>query len=240
LIDEVNADFVVVNCENSAGGFGVSEFVAKRLLAIGVDVLTSGNHVWEKRDVWSYLDEEPRLLRPANYPPSDSSFPIPGKGCGLYEKAGVKWAVINLQGRDGMPMIDCPFRLGRALVEQQVADGRIILIDFHAESSREKESLAWYLDGLASALVGTHTHVQTADERVLPKGTAYVTDLGMTGPSVGVIGMSAEICANRSKTQVPYRMECAAGPSGIRGVLVSIDVATRLAKGIERVCVNLP
>lgn len=239
LARDRGADFVVVNGENAAGGFGVTESSADRLLAAGADVVTTGNHVWEKRDFWPYMDRESRLLRPANYPPSTPEAPIPGRGFGLFEKNGVKWGVLNLQGRELMSPIDCPFRAGRRAVEELRSAGALVLVDFHAESTREKEALGWYLDGSVAAVVGTHTHVQSADERIQPKGSAYMTDLGMSGPLDGVIGMKANICADRNRTQIPFRMECAEGRMGLRGALVDVDASTGLAVSIERIAVDL-
>jgi metallophosphoesterase (TIGR00282 family) len=256
LIREHNADFVVVNGENAAEGFGMTEAAFTRILAAGADVISSGNHVWEKRDFWPLLEADQRIIRPANYPPGS-----PGRGWVRVEKAlrndpgpPVSWVVINLQGRDFMPGIDCPFRTFDAVTGSQpdsalplpvVTEGEapespgtaadIRLIDFHAEAAREKESLAFYLDGRASLVAGTHTHVQTADERLLPRGTAYITDLGMTGAIGGIIGMDTQICLNRARTQVAYRMECARGAAFIQGVVAEIDRDTHKAVSIKRI-----
>jgi metallophosphoesterase (TIGR00282 family) len=261
LIRKNAADFVVVNGENAAEGFGMTEAVLRRILAAGADVVTSGNHVWEKRDFLPVLEEEKRLLRPGNYPAG-----TPGRGWIRLEKARepdgprISWLVVNLQGREYMTPIDCPFRYFDAVLNEQgvVTDMAhpmltpegdlpealrkpedIILVDFHAESTREKEALAYYLDGRASMVAGTHTHVQTADERILPKGTAYITDLGMTGAAAGsVIGMDPKICLNRARNQVLYRMECAKGEDRgtvTQGVLAEIDQNTGKALSIRRI-----
>jgi calcineurin-like phosphoesterase len=258
LIREYNADFVVVNGENAAEGFGLTEAAFKRILAAGADVVSSGNHVWEKREFWPLLETDQRILRPANYPPGS-----PGRGWVRVEKntrddpgSPVSWMVINLQGRDLMPLIDCPFRTFDALTgraadipvppepeperggegpESSGAGADIRLVDFHAEATREKESLAFYLDGRASLVAGTHTHVQTADERILPRGTAYITDLGMTGVGDGIIGMDSQICLNRARTQVAYRMECARGAACIQGIIAEIDRETGKALSIARI-----
>jgi calcineurin-like phosphoesterase len=259
LIRERGADFVVVNGENAAGGFGLTEAVLKRLLAAGADMVTSGNHVWEKRDFWPVLDTESRVLRPANYPAE-----TPGRGWARLEKAGaggkaVSWLVVNLQGREYMTPIDCPFRCFDSLQntggpsadtthslynpqgdlpEPLKKTGDLVLVDFHAESAREKEALAYYLDGRASLVAGTHTHVQTADERILPKGTGYITDLGMTGVTESVIGMDQQICLNRARNQVLYRMECARGEGReavVQGIMAEIDGETGKALSIERI-----
>jgi metallophosphoesterase (TIGR00282 family) len=228
LAAETGADAVVVNGENAAGGFGLTAETLSRLLAAGADVVTSGNHVWEKRDFWPSLEAEPRALRPANYPPG-----APGRGWTCFEKRGRLWAVVNLQGREDMTPIDCPFRAADAALADLPA-GAVVLIDFHAESTQEKEALAFDLDGKIAALVGTHTHVQTADDRLLPKGSAYLTDLGMTGVQDGVIGMDARICLERSRTQVPFRMECANGRTAIQGALIEFASDGPLPTRISR------
>jgi metallophosphoesterase (TIGR00282 family) len=259
LIRERAADFVVVNGENAAGGFGMTEAVLKRLLAAGADMVTSGNHVWEKRDFWPVLDTESRVLRPANYPAG-----TPGRGWARVEKAGaggkpVSWLVVNLQGREYMTPIDCPFRCFDSLLNSQEPsagtahsvltlwgdlpellkkNGDLVLVDFHAESAREKEALAYYLDGRASLVAGTHTHVQTADERILPEGTGYITDLGMTGVTESVLGMDQNICLNRARNQVLYRMECAKAEGReamVQGILAEIDGETGKTVSIERI-----
>jgi calcineurin-like phosphoesterase len=256
LIREYGADFVVVNGENSAEGFGMTELTLKRILAAGADVVSSGNHVWEKREFWPLLTGEPRMLRPANYPAC-----APGRGWVTVKKekenapgSPISWLVINLQGREFMPVVDCPFKAFDAIAgEQKNTAGPdslppeggagdspdtakpLLLVDFHAESTREKETLAFYLDGRASLVVGTHTHVQTADERILPQGTAYITDLGMTGAGNGIIGMDTQICLNRAKTQVAYRMECAKGDGIIQGVIAEINPETGKAVSIKRI-----
>ena len=234
IIRETAADFVVVNGENAADGFGITDALLKRILNAGADVVTSGNHVWEKREFWPTLDGNDRILRPANYPVETA-----GRGWRRLEKEGVPWLVINLQGREFMPPIDSPFKTFDALTGESTDSlDAITLIYFHAESTREKEALAFYLDGRASLVAGTHTHVQTADERVLPKGTAYITDLGMTGVAGGIIGMDTKTCLDRARTQVLYRMEVAKPtpeqPATVQGVIAEIDGDTRLAVSIKR------
>lgn len=228
LADEVGASFVVVNGENAAAGFGLTEETLSRILAAGADVVTTGNHVWEKRDVWPVLDSEPRVLRPANYPSGAS-----GRGFGAFEKDGVLWGVVNVQGRQEMSPIDCPFRCAESIVKELAQLGALSLVDFHAETTREKESFGFHMDGLAGAVVGTHTHVRTADARLLPKGTAYISDLGMTGVVDGIIGMNAKICLDRSRTHIPFRMECAEGAAAMSGAVISFDTETRKAVSIE-------
>jgi len=244
LIKELSADFVIVNGENAASGFGLTGPILEKLFAAGADVVTGGNHIWEKREFWPVLDEEKRVLRPMNY-----SSGSPGRGWAKLEKPSphdgtpVTWLAVNLQGREFMTALDCPFRafdtfeasLGD-LVTQIVKP--IILVDFHAESAREKESLAYYLDGRVSVVAGTHTHVQTADEHILPKGTAYITDLGMTGVIDGIIGMDTKICLDRARNQVLYRMEVAApeegGKTSVQGIIAEIDEESGKAVSIKR------
>ena len=239
LVKENSADLVVVNGENAAAGFGLTAPVLDRIFAAGVDVVTGGNHIWEKRDFWPVLDTEKHVLRPMNYPAGS-----PGKGWIKLEKASssdgspVAWVVINLQGREYMNPIDCPFKTFDALKTE--LNIPLILVDFHAESTREKEALAYYLDGRASVVVGTHTHVQTGDERILPKGTAYITDLGMTGVLDSVIGMDTKICMDRARNQVLYRMEVAAPgcKTAVQGIIAEIDAETGKAVSIRRISLN--
>lgn len=232
LIASYAADFTVVNGENAAGGFGLTETTLQSLLKAGADVVTTGNHIWEKRDFWPVLDTHPLVLRPGNY-----SGALPGKGCTVLEKAGLRWCIINLQGREFMTAIDCPFRtLDRYLADLESEKPYLVIVDFHAESPQEKEALGLYVDGRVSVIAGTHTHVQTADQRILPKGTAYITDLGMTGVEESIIGMDTAICLERNKTQIPIKMELAKGQAVIRGMVAEIDIATGLAKSVERLC----
>jgi len=234
LIKQNSADFVMVNGENAAAGFGLTLNALERILAAGADVVSSGNHVWEKREFWPVLDTNERVLRPMNYPEN------PGRGWLALEKPSpwgpLTWLAVNLQGRELMTPLDCPFKAFDAL---DAGPGNpFILVDFHAESSREKEALAYHLDGRACVVAGTHTHVQTADERVLPLGTAYITDLGMTGVTDGIIGMDRKICLDRARNQVLYRMEVASageeGKTRIQGIVVEIDAETRKAISIKR------
>jgi metallophosphoesterase (TIGR00282 family) len=232
MIQEYEADFVTVNGENAADGFGMSEAALNRMLAAGADVVTSGNHVWEKREFWSVLEYEKRVLRPANYPAGTA-----GRGWVIIEKNSISYLVINLQGREMMTPIDCPFRTFDTIFNTNTARSEfslVVLVDFHAETTQEKEALAFYLDSRAAVIAGTHTHVQTADNRLLPKGSAYITDLGMTGVADSVIGMDTGICIERAKKQVLYHMECAQGIASVQGILVKIDVETGHAVNIER------
>ena len=239
LIKEQNIDFVTVNGENACEGYGMTEQDFRRIIAAGADVVTSGNHVWEKRDFWAVLETEKNILRPANYPSLDQN--IPGSGFFYINKKGLNWIVINLQGRDLMSSIDCPFQCFDRLInnyeDKESGGNPIVLVDFHAESSREKEALAYYADGHASLFAGTHTHVQTADERILPKGSAYITDLGMTGNIDSIIGMDPKICLERARKNVLYHMETAkaASPGQIQGVIAEIDAETGRAVSIIRI-----
>jgi metallophosphoesterase (TIGR00282 family) len=236
LIKENSADFVMVNGENAAAGFGLTLAALERIIAAGADVVSSGNHVWEKREFWPVLDTNGRVLRPLNYPDS----PGTGRGWLRLEKLSpwgpVAWLAVNLQGRELMTPINCPFRSFDSL--EAGPENPLILVDFHAESSREKEALAYHLDGRACIVAGTHTHVQTADERILPKGTAYITDLGMTGVTDGIIGMDRKICLDRARNQVLYRMEVAPlgkeGKTAVQGIVAEIDAEMRKAISIKR------
>lgn len=231
LVDSHMIDLVVANSENAAAGFGLTVDVVSELFNMGVDVMTTGNHVWDKRDGLVCLDQEPALLRPANYPSG-----APGQGYGIYKTAaGVPVAVVNLEGRVFMGELDCPFRKADSILEELGSDHKVIFVDFHAEATSEKGALAAYLDGRVSAVVGTHTHVQTADERVLPGGTAFITDAGMTGARDSVIGIRKELSIQRFMTQMPVRYEIAKKDPVLCGVVVDVDEITGQARQIERV-----
>ncbi len=231
LRSEHKADVVVINAENSAGGLGITRDIACELFEKAkVDVITLGNHAWAKRDSHEYLDAEPRVLRPANYPPG-----APGQGYGVYRAGGVAFAVLSLQGRTFMDATDNPFRVADTILEELRAKTAIVLIDFHGEATSEKQAFGWYVDGRASAVIGTHTHVQTADERILPKGTAYLTDVGMTGPTDGIIGMDREAALARFLTSVPHRYEVADGPAHLCAAVIDIDAESGRATNIGRI-----
>ena len=221
------ADFVIVNAENASDGFGMTPALAERLFEAGAAVITTGNHIWQQREVFPLLDSEPRLLRPANYPPG-----APGHGWAIVDVRGSKVAVANLQGRSRMQTIDCPFRKADDLLRSLHRETNVILVDFHAEATLEKEAFGVYLDGRVSAVVGTHTHVQTADARVLPKGTAYVTDLGSCGPGGSVIGFDPQISVRRGLTQLPLKNEVSENVAVLHGAVVRIDVSTGHAASI--------
>ncbi|WP_031514502.1 TIGR00282 family metallophosphoesterase [Desulfofalx alkaliphila] len=228
---ELGINFVIANGENAAGGNGITKTVANELFSYGVDMLTMGNHVWNKKEIYEYLPKESRIIRPANYPPG-----APGNGYNIYTvNKGVRIAVINLVGRVFMPEVDCPFRKADQLIEEIGDRADLILVDFHAEATSEKVAMGWYLDGRVTALVGTHTHVQTADERILPGGTAYITDLGMTGPRNSVIGVRTDIILRKFKTGLPQRFEVANTDYQFNAVVISIDEYTLRATDIMRV-----
>ena len=223
-------DLVIANVENSAAGFGLTLAQADEYAGYGIDVMTTGNHIWQQREIWPRLESDDRLLRPHNYPPT-----VPGKGTCVVEAGGVKVGVLNLEGRVAMSHLDCPFRVARAEVARLRKETPLVVVDMHAESVEEKEALALHLDGSVSAVVGTHTHVQTADERILPGGTAYLTDLGMTGPRDSVLGMKSDVVLRRALSQMPLRMEVDEGPADICGALLSVDRVTGKAIALERI-----
>jgi len=223
-------DFVVANGENSAGGIGIDPGSARELLAAGVDVLTSGNHIWAKREIIEYMTDSDVVLRPANFAPS-----TPGWGYAIKtSRSGVPVAVVNLIGRVFMNTYDCPFRVVDSVLESVGSRAKVVLVDMHAEATSEKVAMGWYLDGRVSLVVGSHTHVQTADERVLPNGTAYLTDAGMCGPRDSVIGVKREQVLRRFLTQMPGRFEVADGAVVVQGVVVDVDPDTGKAIEIRR------
>ena len=222
-------DLCVVNVENAAGGFGVTPSMCKQFLEQGADVMTSGNHIWDKKEIIEYIVKENLLLRPANFPSG-----TPGSGFITVKAGPHRVAVLNLMGRVFMAPIDCPFRKADEVLPELRRDTPIILVDMHCEATSESQAMGWYLDGRVSAVVGTHRHVQTADERVLPGGTAYITDLGMTGPTEGVIGVDRELILQRFLTQMPARFEPAKGPAALHGVVIVVDPETGRASDIRR------
>lgn len=230
IVDARQIDLVIANGENSASGFGITPRIAGQLFAAGVEVLTGGNHMWDRKEILDYIPSEPRLLRPANFPEGNP-------GSGLYigkARNGVPYAVLDLQGRVFMSSNDCPFRAADRELARVPPDIRVIFVDVHAETTSEKEAMGWYLDGRVSAVIGTHTHVATADEQVLPGGTAFMTDVGMTGPHSGVIGMDKTAIIRRFLNGQPARFEVAAGDIQMNTVLVQVDETTGRATGIER------
>jgi len=231
LRSEGKIDFCIANAENAAGGFGLTREVADELFGLGVDVLTGGNHIWDKKEILDFIDREKRVLRPANYPPG-----VPGARYGVYTtSSGNRVGVLSLMGRVFMPTTDCPFRCADELVPAIRAETSTIIVDIHAEATSEKVAMGWYLAGRVSAVIGTHSHVPTADERVLPGGTAYLTDAGMTGPYDSVIGVEKEMAIKRFLTQTPRRFTTATGDPRLSGAIITIDDATGRARAIERV-----
>ena len=233
LIKKYNANFTVVNGENSAEGFGILPAAADQFFQSGADVITTGNHVWQKNEIYPYLDEKEAILRPANFPSG-----VPGHGSCIVEKHGVKLAVMNLQGRENMSTIECPFRCGRELAKKLRKDTPVILVDFHAESGSEKEALGCYLDGQVSAVVGTHTHVQTADERILKGGTAYITDVGMVGPELSCLGVDLNSAVDRLRFRMPVKFQVAEGECFLCGTIVNFDEKCGKSHKIERIIIR--
>ncbi|MDD4858161.1 MAG: TIGR00282 family metallophosphoesterase [Candidatus Krumholzibacteria bacterium] len=230
LRDRFSIDLCIGNVENAAGIFGVTQKVIDEITSSGVDIMTSGNHIWDKREGVALLDSRNDILRPANYPPG-----VSGKGFTVREIDRTPVSVINLQGRTFMIPIDCPFRSADAVLSEIPPGVKIILVDFHAEATSEKQALGAYLDGRVSAIVGTHTHVQTADERVLPNGTAFITDVGMVGSIDSVIGVKKEQVIERFVRGIPVRFEVASGAACISGLMVDVDEATGRAREVIRV-----
>ena len=236
LRNALQVDLVIANVENAAAGFGVTPALARGFLDAGVDVMTSGNHIWDRKEILGYIVKENLLLRPANYP-----LGTPGAGSVVVKAGPHKVGVLNVMGRVFFPQhLDCPFRKADEEVARLRQDTPIIVVDAHCEATSESQALGWYLDGRVSAVVGTHRHVQTADERVLTQGTAYITDLGMTGPVDSVIGVDPELAIGRFLTQMPNRFVPAKGPVALHGVVIRIDPETGKALGIERLRVTAP
>jgi hypothetical protein len=235
LVHRHCVDLVVANVENAANGFGITRDIGNQILEWGVDVMTSGNHIWDKKEAIAYIGTEPRLLRPANYPAG-----VPGNGRYVARTAaGQTVAVINAMGRVFMLNIDDPFAVVDREIEAVRDRARVVLVDFHAEATSEKAAMGWHLDGRVTAVVGTHTHVQTADERILPKGTAYITDLGMTGPHDSIIGIEIEPALGRFRNAMPTRFETATRNPRLNAVLIDADDRTGTATAIERLNLSL-
>jgi metallophosphoesterase (TIGR00282 family) len=231
LLEEFAPDLVIANGENAAGGFGITPDIAEELRGYGVDVITSGNHIWDRKEIYDYIEGSSYLVRPANYPEGS-----PGAGSVVVEgRSGVSIGVVNLAGRVFMDALDCPFAVGRGVVDEVRKETPVIIVDIHAETTSEKAAVGWFFNGEVSAVIGTHTHVQTSDETVLSGGTAYITDAGMTGPTDSVIGMRKEIVLERFTTQLPRRFEVATKGVELQGVLVTVGSADGRATGIERI-----
>jgi len=227
---EQEISFTIANAENAAGGRGLTKDIKDDLLSMGIDVLTMGNHVWDNKSIFSFIDDEPRLIRPINYPGD-----CPGQGMHVYQAGfNKRIAVINASGRIYLPALDCPFQTVNEIVNEIKSKVDIIIVDFHAEATSEKMALAYYLDGRVSAVLGTHTHIQTADEKILPGGTAYITDLGMTGPVDSILGMEKQSIIDKFLNARPARFEVATGPAQLQGVILKIDEENNAILHIER------
>jgi metallophosphoesterase (TIGR00282 family) len=231
LVERHDIDLVIANVENAAAGFGITRDLGEELLGYGIAVMTSGNHIWDKKEVLEYIPNEPRLLRPANFPAG-----VPGNGRLLADSAsGQVVGVVNIMGRVFMPPLDDPFAVVLREIEALRARTRVIIVDFHAEATSEKIAMGWHLDGKVTAVVGTHTHVQTADDRVLPGGTAYITDVGMTGPHDSIIGVEKSAALGRFLSGMPARFEAATGDPKLHAVVIAADVSTGKATAISRI-----
>ena len=231
LVARRQIDIVIGNGENAAGGFGITPELAEELFDLGLAVITTGNHAWDKKEILDYFPREPRLLRPANYPSG-----VPGQGSVVVESAGgEQLGVLQLMGRAYMPTLDCPFQVAKRELAALKKRTTAVIVDMHAEATSEKMAMGHYLDGEVVAVVGTHTHVQTADDQILPKGTAYLTDIGMTGPLHSVIGVKKELAIEKFLTGMPRRFEVASGPSVFCAVLLELDASLGKALSIERI-----
>ncbi len=234
LVDQYKVELVIANGENAAGGFGITERIAEELFSYGIDVITTGNHIWDKKEAIPYIAKESRILRPINYPEG-----VPGTGSVLIRtRKDNLVGIINVSGRIFMNVLDCPFRITKKEVERLKKETNIILIDFHAEATSEKIAFAFYFDGQVSAIIGTHTHVQTADEKILPKGTAYITDVGMTGPEHSVIGFKKDEVIEKFITQMPQKFDVPSSPAILSAVYMEVDVANGLARKIDRIMIK--
>jgi len=234
LVSKLKIDFVIANAENAAGGFGITKSVGEEIFALGVHVLTSGNHIWDKKEAVTYIVKESRLLRPANYPAG-----VPGFGSLVMNTAsGEKIGILNLSGRVFMNSLDCPFQTVQKELPLLKERTSVIIVDMHAEATSEKCAMAWFLDGEVSAVIGTHTHVQTADEKILPKGTAFISDVGMTGPVDSIIGVKKEQIINKFLTHIPTRFETAKGESMLSCVVLEINAKTGASTSIQRLQIS--
>jgi 2',3'-cyclic-nucleotide 2'-phosphodiesterase len=235
FIEDSRIDLVIANCENAAAGFGITRDIVEELYRCRIDILTSGNHFWDKKEVLEFVDDYETLLRPANYPEGAPGFGSVVMPC----PSGVHVGVINLAGRVFMRPLDCPFKIARREIEKLKKRTKILLVDIHAEATSEKQALGWFLDGQVSAVIGTHTHVQTADERILPQGTAYMTDAGMTGPFDSIIGTKKDAVLERFLIQIPNKFEVAKDDVRLQGALMTIDENTGRSLDIERISIKL-
>ncbi|MDI6758210.1 MAG: TIGR00282 family metallophosphoesterase [Candidatus Omnitrophota bacterium] len=231
LKKELGLDFVIANAENAAGGSGITAKIAAELFGFGIDVLTSGDHIWKKREIFEFIEQEERILRPINFPAG-----APGRGFGLFKaKNGARIGVVNVNGRVFMEALECPFKKTLEAVNALSKETNIIIVDIHAEATSEKVALGWYLDGKACAILGTHTHIQTADEKILPQGSAYLTDAGMTGPYDSVIGRRVENVLERFLSAIPIKFEVACENIQLHGAVLDVDEKTGKARSIVRI-----
>ncbi|MDK2798516.1 MAG: 2,3-cyclic-nucleotide 2-phosphodiesterase [Clostridiales bacterium] len=230
---DLEVDLCIANGENAAVGNGMTRSIAYELFEQGIDVITMGNHLWNKKEIFSLFKEEKAIIRPANYPPG-----TPGRGSIILDVNDKKVAVLNISGRIFMENLDCPFRVIEKELKVIAGITNVIIVDFHAEATSEKLAMGWYLDGKVSAIFGTHTHVQTADERILPKGTGYITDIGMTGPYDSILGVKKEIIINRFITHLPEKFQIADGPSQFNGIVFEIDELTGKTTNVNRIIIN--
>lgn len=227
---ENNIDFCIANGENAAGGTGITYVVAQELYKSGVDAITMGNHTWSKKEILNFIDSDSNIVRPANYPSE-----LPGKGSTIIGNKGIKIGVLNLLGRVYMDSVDCPFKAAERELVILKSSVKVILVDMHAEATSEKAAMAWYLDGRVSCVLGTHTHVQTSDERILPFGTGFITDVGMTGPHEGIIGVEKELVINKFITHMPVKFEVAKGLVQFNAVVLEVDEKNGKTINIERI-----
>lgn len=233
LQKKYKANITIINGENAAAGKGITDKIYRSFLEMGANAITLGNHTWDNKDIFEFIDHAKYLVRPANFPEG-----TPGKGSLLLNMNGIEIGIINLQGRTFLAPLDCPFKKADELISEIRKRTNIIFVDFHAEATSEKLAMGWYLDGRVTAVVGTHTHVQTADHRILPNGTAYITDVGMTGPYNGILGVEKDSVMKRFLTNLPVRFEVASGPEQLSAVLIEVDPKTGKAKKIERILIN--
>nr|WP_273545662.1 TIGR00282 family metallophosphoesterase [Paenibacillus caui] len=230
LKSKYSPDIVIANGENAAAGRGITAAIAKEFFDWGIHGITMGNHTWDNKDIFDFIDDEPRMIRPANYPPG-----TPGRGYTVVKNGSKELAIVNLMGRTFLPPLDCPFRASDDIVDTLRKKHKFILVDFHAEATSEKIAMGWHLDGRASMVVGTHTHVQSNDELVLPQGTAYITDVGMVGSREGILGMERDAVLRKFKTQLPVRFQVCSGKWQFHAVLADLDNTTGLAKQIRKI-----
>lgn len=223
----------VINGENAAGGKGITKKIYSQLLEAGAQVITMGNHTWDNREIFEFIEDAPKLVRPANFPED-----TPGKGYTFVKINDIEVAVINLQGRTFLPPLECPFRKAEAIISEVRKKTPLIFVDFHGEATSEKQAMGWFLDGKVTAVFGTHTHVQTADNRVLPEKTAYITDVGMTGPYDGILGVDREAVLKKFLTHLPVRFEVTGGREQLSAVVVDVDEKSGSARSIERILIN--